>query len=236
MKLILTCEHGGNEVPAEYWDLFQGAEDVLQSHRGWDPGALDLYATLLQHADAGWSATVTRLLVELNRTLGHPELFSEYSRVLGPADRERVLAIHYAPFRLAVADRIAGYLNAGHAVLHVSVHSFTPVLDGKPRDLEVGLLYDPAHGRERVIARDWKDRMQELAKGWRIRMNQPYKGTADGHTKALREFFGERYAGIELEVRNDWLLDPQASVLVRSVISIALQELQEASDLFPGGR
>ena len=75
-----------------------------------------------------------------------------------------------------MARRITRFLKAGHPVLHISVHTFTPVLDGKPRDLEVGLLYDPAHGRERVIAKAWKDRMQELAKGWRIRMNQPYKG------------------------------------------------------------
>ena len=236
MKLVLTCEHGGNEVPQAYRHLFRGAQDMLNSHRGWDPGALDLYEALLPQADAGWSATVTRLLVELNRSAGHPKLFSEYSRVLGPAEREQVLATYYRPFREAVARRITRFLKAGHPVLHISVHTFTPMLDGKPRELEVGLLYDPAHGRERVIAKAWKDRMQELAKGWRIRMNQPYKGTSDGHTKALRERFGTGYAGIELEVRNDLLLHPQASVIVRSAMAISLQELRQAKDLFPGGR
>ena len=88
MKLVLTCEHGGNQVPQAYRHLFRGAQDMLNSHRGWDPGALDLYEALLPQADAGWSATVTRLLVELNRRRAS-ELFSEYSRVLGPAERSR---------------------------------------------------------------------------------------------------------------------------------------------------
>lgn len=236
MKLVLTCEHGGNRVPPAYRHLFRGAQDALKSHRGWDPGALDLYEALLPQADAGWYATVTRLLVELNRSPGHPKLFSEYSRVLGPAEREQVLATHYRPFREAVANEIGGLIKAGHPVLHVSVHSFTPVLDGKYRDFEVGLLYDPGHGRERVIALAWKDRLQQLSPAWRIRMNQPYQGTSDGHTKALRARFGERYAGIELEVRHDMLLDRRGSISVRSAIAASVQELRRTHDRFPGGR
>ena len=38
--LIITCEHGGNEVPAAYAPLFAGHEALLPTHRGWDAGAL----------------------------------------------------------------------------------------------------------------------------------------------------------------------------------------------------
>ena len=41
-ELLLTCEHGGNRIPSGYAELFRGAEEVLASHRGWDPGALTL--------------------------------------------------------------------------------------------------------------------------------------------------------------------------------------------------
>ena len=37
--LVITCEHGGNHIPGAYRHLFQGQEAVLQSHRGFDPGA-----------------------------------------------------------------------------------------------------------------------------------------------------------------------------------------------------
>ena len=40
LDLIFTCEHGGNEVPLRYRGLLAGWERRLETHRGYDPGAL----------------------------------------------------------------------------------------------------------------------------------------------------------------------------------------------------
>ena len=40
--LLITCEHGGNRVPHAYRNLFASASRLLQSHRGYDAGALAL--------------------------------------------------------------------------------------------------------------------------------------------------------------------------------------------------
>ena len=37
---VITCEHGGNRIPAPYRDLFHARQTLLDSHRGYDPGAL----------------------------------------------------------------------------------------------------------------------------------------------------------------------------------------------------
>ena len=64
--LIITCEHGGNEVPAVYAPLFTGHEALLQTHRGWDAGALTLAQQLATAFDAPlFAATTTRLLIDL---------------------------------------------------------------------------------------------------------------------------------------------------------------------------
>ncbi|PTM08135.1 MAG: N-formylglutamate amidohydrolase, partial [Bacteroidetes bacterium] len=42
MKLVLTCEHGGNQIPKQYQALFPD-KTVLQSHRGFDLGSLDVF-------------------------------------------------------------------------------------------------------------------------------------------------------------------------------------------------
>ena len=42
IAVVLSCEHGGNIVPDEFSELFRNASDVLESHRGLDPGALEL--------------------------------------------------------------------------------------------------------------------------------------------------------------------------------------------------
>ena len=35
--LVITCEHGGNRIPAPYRDLFHAHQALLDSHRGMIP-------------------------------------------------------------------------------------------------------------------------------------------------------------------------------------------------------
>ena len=39
-SFLVTCEHGGNRIPAPCRRLFRGQRALLDSHRGYDPGAL----------------------------------------------------------------------------------------------------------------------------------------------------------------------------------------------------
>ena len=34
MKLLLTCEHGGNKVPSAYRSLFKGQDELLDQFNG----------------------------------------------------------------------------------------------------------------------------------------------------------------------------------------------------------
>lgn len=198
-RWVLTCEHGGRDVPPEYAALFRKAGPVLDSHRGWDAGALAIFNALAPTlGDAAFPATTTRLLIDLNRSLHHPKLYSEFTRVLPSAARADIAARWWQPWRAAVAAQIAAWRDAGHAVRHLSVHSFTPVLNGQIRNADIGLLYDPSRGSERDFCAAWRSTLQ--ARGWGVRLNYPYRGTDDGHATTLRRRFTCGYAGIELEV------------------------------------
>ena len=73
--LVITCEHGGNRIPVPYRDLFRGQQRQLASHRGYDPGALVMGRALAAAFAAPLVvSTVSRLLVDLNRSVGHPRL------------------------------------------------------------------------------------------------------------------------------------------------------------------
>ena len=76
MKLVLTCEHAFNTIPPEYQNLFTNARETLKSHRGYDPGALDLFYELKDLSDFSFFHETGRLLVEVNRSKGHSNLFS----------------------------------------------------------------------------------------------------------------------------------------------------------------
>ncbi len=203
MRFFLSCEHGGNVVPEAFADAFAGAAKVLDSHRGWDPGALTLFEHMRSDAtDHAAAATVTRLLVELNRSLHSRSLFSEYTVGLEPVVRQQILDHHYHPFRTAFRQAVERAITGGETVLHVSVHTFAPVVNDIVRSTDLGLLYDPSHGRERALARQWKQILTSVLPGLAVRLNHPYRGTADGHVVALRRRFGSAYAGIELELNN----------------------------------
>lgn len=202
-QLLLTCEHGGNEVPAAYADLFRGRAALLATHRGYDIGALELARRLAAELVAPLlAATVTRLLVDLNRAPHNRRgLFSELTRHLPAADKAELLARHYHPYRDEAARRIQALLDEGRQVLHLAVHSFTPELHGEVRNADLGLLYDPARPLEAEFCRGWQERLQHLAPTLRVRRNYPYRGASDALVTWLRRRLpAEGYLGLELEV------------------------------------
>jgi predicted N-formylglutamate amidohydrolase len=96
---------------------------------------------------------------------------------------------------------------AGHRVIHVASHSFTPVLDGEVRTADVGLLYDPARPPEVALAARWKAAFAEVAPDLRVRRNYPYAGKGDGLTSSLRcRFPPGQYVGMEIEVNQAFVL------------------------------
>ena len=202
MKPLITCEHAGNRVPARYRPLFRDHADLLHSHRGHDPGALLLARELAGALGAPLMvSTVSRLIIDLNRSHGHPRLYSEITRPLPPAARREILLRHYLPYRARVEGWIAAEVDRGGRVLHVSAHSFTPVLGGEVRNADVGLLYDPRRPAEATLCRRWQLALRSLAADIRVRRNYPYTGRSDGLTAWLRRRFpAEGYLGIELEV------------------------------------
>lgn len=205
-QLVLTCEHGGNRVPGAYAHLFRGARRALESHRGWDPGALALAKTFQRRLRAPlFSTNVTRLLVEPNRSLAHSDLFSEFTADLDGITKKVILDRYYHRHRNRIESWIAEQTDADKSVVHLSLHTFTPQLKGQRRNADLGLLYDPRRPREKSFCDDWHTVLNQLRPDLRIRRNYPYLGKSDGFTTQLRKSFAaDQYAGIELEVNQLW--------------------------------
>ncbi len=205
--ILLTCEHGGNRIPPAYRSLFQDRSSLLASHQGYDPGALEIARFLSKKLPAPlFYSTVSRLLVELNRSPKHPTLFSEITRNLPNEIKQSILQRFYWPYRQEVERAIAERIQKGRAVLHIGVHSFTPVWNGIPRNADVGILYDPQRILEKEFALRWQNTLQSIQPALIVRRNYPYRGISDGFTTALRKQFPPHlYLGIELEINQKHL-------------------------------
>jgi predicted N-formylglutamate amidohydrolase len=201
-SFLITCEHGGNRIPDSCRALFEGHRALLETHRGYDAGALAMARTLARSFDAPLvSATISRLVVDLNRSIGHPHLFFEATRRVSPTLRAKLVQQHYLPYRRRVEELVGQAVSSGRRIVHVSSHSFTPELDGKPRRADVGLLYDPGRVGEVELCERWKASLASSAPWLRVRRNYPYAGKGDGLTSYLRQRFPcQAYVGIELEI------------------------------------
>ncbi len=147
------------------------------------------------------TSTVSRLLVDLNRSLGHSQLFSAATRRLPTKLRSNIIDQHYRPYREAVERVVQQSVSLGHRVIHISSHSFTPLLDGKVRVADVGLIYHPGRRHEAGLCARWKASLAASCSELRVRRNYPYAGKGDGLTSHLRRCFASAaYVGVELEI------------------------------------
>lgn len=199
---LVTCEHGGNRVPSAFGAWFAGREPLLTSHRGHDPGALILGREMARALHAPFvSATISRLVVDLNRSPGNPSRYSEITRELPDEVRHAIHKRYYQPYRRRIETMIANAIRHGARVVHISSHSFTPVMDGHVRNADIGFLYDPRRPGETALARRWMKCLQRREPSLRLRLNYPYAGRSDGFCTWLRRHYGpDDYVGLELEV------------------------------------
>lgn len=210
-QIIISCEHGGNELPGEYAHLFLGMQEELSSHRGWDIGALAIARQLSRELQSPlFYSTVTRLLVDLNRSVDHPQLFCPVVRRLPAADRERIRDWYYHPHHFRMEREIYSHIRNNKTVLHLAIHSFTPILKGQTRQADIGLLFDPAHSQEKKLCRHLMSSLKELEPTYAIRMNYPYRGSSDGLCTEFRKLFDKsHYLGVEIEINQKWLTGPE---------------------------
>jgi len=212
LVVVVTCEHGGNRIPPAFRRWFVGAEALLASHRGYDPGALAMARSLARAFDARlMTSTVSRLLVELNRSPGRQFRYSPVMREAAFDVRADICRRFYTPHWTAVEAFVGDATTSGRRVLHVSSHSFTPSLDGDVRRTDIGLLYDPAREWERTLCIAWQRALTARLPRWTTRRNYPYRGTGDGLTRYLRTRFADAaYCGIELEINQKHVRDGHA--------------------------
>lgn len=213
MRILVTCEHGGNKIPRSLQGLFKDQKTLLQTHRGYDIGALPVAKALSLSLDCPLRyQDVSRLVIDCNRSLHHRHVFSPITDELGSELKDKLVTQVYRSYRQDVEVQIASWIKSGANVVHLSIHSFTPSLHGVVRRAEIGLLYDPRRAFEMKVVGVLQQELQRYDPAWRVRRNYPYRGRADGFTTHLRRLFSvHRYAGIEVEINQKFWESPPLS-------------------------
>lgn len=204
---LIVCEHASNFIPDGYARL--GLDGAGQAaHVAWDPGALKVAQRISDVLDAPLVASrMSRLLHDCNRPAASPQAMPAKSENwiipgnagLTPRERNERAEHIYFPFHRAVAAQLDRWNGASALLALVTIHTFTPVYFGVPREVEIGILYD-ADSR----LADFMLAQQEDGKSARIvRRNEPY-APVDGVTHTLQVHALPRgLPNVMIEVRND---------------------------------
>lgn len=207
--LLISCEHATYAIPAKEKFWFSASQDILRSHSGWDIGAEKVASGL-----AGkWKAPLikgqhSRLLIDLNRTNTHPTAFSSFSRGISDSEKKRIIENYHRPYWKQLRDAVRAVLKKSDCVLHIGVHSFTPVFQAYKRPTDLGLLFDPSRDLEFELCQKWRKEVRSISPGITAHLNRPYRGTGDGLITAFRkEFSAKRYIGVEIEMNQRLLKD-----------------------------
>lgn len=147
---LLTCDHASRAVPRRLAGL--GLEPgLIERHIGWDIGAAEVTRRLARAlALPAILSGYSRLVIDCNRDPADRNSIPETSdgipvpanRALSAAEREARHAGCFAPYHRAIAARLERFLAAGVAPALLSIHSFTPVMNGSARPWHVGILWD----------------------------------------------------------------------------------------------
>jgi len=178
-RAILIADHAGRAIPQALGTLGLGSAELAR-HIGWDIGIADVTRRLAARLDApAVLAGYSRLVIDCNRRLRDPTSMAQESdgvvvpgnRGLSPAHRSSRIDALFTPYHDAIQGVIDGCRRAGGVPALVSMHSFTPVMNGQERPWHVGVLWN----RDSRMARPLIARLRAEA-GICIGDNEPYTG------------------------------------------------------------
>jgi len=208
LPVLLVCDHASRRFPKALGDL--GLDPVARRcHLALDIGAGALTRQLARGLGVtAVSCQYSRLIVDCNRQLMDPGAFLEYgdgivvpgNRNLRAEDRQQRADAIYWPYHRAIDAEIERLLIVGQPPVIISLHSFTPVMNGESRTWEMGVLWDQDRRTAEIFIHDLR------AAGYLVGDNEPYSGkapqdfTIDHHAQSR----GLPHVGIE--IRQDLIL------------------------------
>lgn len=211
--ILLVCDHASCRIPGSLGDL--GLDPFARRcHLAIDIGAGPLTEKLARSLGVtAVLARYSRLVVDCNRQLMDASAFLEYgdgilvagNRDLRQADKDLRAETLYWPYHQAIDEQVQRLRKAGPPPAFISIHSFTPVMNGRSRPWQMGVLWDTDTRLRDVFVEDLD------GAGYRVGDNEPYSGkaahdfTIDHHAEGI----GLPHIGIE--IRQD-LIDDDAGV------------------------
>lgn len=233
--VVLCCDHAGFAVPDEL-DTLGLSQEKIAGHIGWDIGAAEVTSYISQVLDlTAVLSTYSRLYIDCNRPPGSPDSIPKQSdniiipgnANLLPEDKRRRAERSLWPYHQEISAVLMNRWQEHIAPVFISLHSFTPALQGQsPRPWHVGLISGHDRRLANVMIKEFR-RYPEICLG----DNEPYSGfdvsyTLNGHGLA------SGIAHIGIEIRQDLINTPQGVTRYGAILADVLKRVLEDDSLY----
>ena len=236
--LLLVCDHASRFLARGLGTL--GLSDAeLARHIAWDIGIAEVTRGLARHLDApAVLSRFSRLVIDPNRALDDPTLIPQISdgvlipgnQDLAPGDIQARIDAFHRPYHEAIERALDALVARGPAPAVVSMHSFTPVIEGVERPWHVSILWDA----DPRLAQPLMARLR--AQGIPVGDNEPYTAR-DGHGYTLFEHAMPRgLAHVLIEIRQDLIDTHHGAVAWTDRLADSLRVVLENAGVFRGAR
>ena len=232
--LLITCDHASLEIPRALGDLGVPAAQRRQ-HIGWDIGAAEVTRRLAVRLDAPALLTgFSRLVVDCNRRLDDRSSIPAVSDGvpvpgncdLSDADRTARIEALFHPYHRAIATRLDAVLAAGVVPALISIHSFTPVMNGRARPWHVGILWD----KDPRIAVPLLAALRAEA-GLVVGDNEPYSAREPVGYTMRQHGVGRGLPHVAIELRQDLVDDADGAAAWAERLARALRPIIAMSEV-----
>ena len=211
-RFLLTADHAGCEIPASLNQLGLSeaeAEEILNSHRCYDIGTQELTRKLSEKLKIPAILTrYSRLVLDVNR---HPDDPTSIRPIYDkrpiwgndalPDDvRLKRIKDYFNPFHNAIEAHIDAVKARQKPLFLISIHSFTPQLQGQAkRKQDIALLY---HQHQNFIPDALKILGQD---GLTVGDNEPYSSQGVFGYTLERHGTNRNIPALTIEYRQDYL-------------------------------
>jgi len=231
--LVLICDHAGRNVPGVLNGL--GVDvDHMDRHIAYDIGAAMVTRQLSERLDApALLHNYSRLVIDCNRPLGHPESIPEVSdgtTIPANADLPEQHALKrvntlFWPYHQAVSNLISHRWRVHkRPPILFSVHSFTPSFGSEHRPWDAGVLYN----RDPRLALPLMEMLR--ARGLHIGDNQPYSGLETAYSVDVHGT-APGLANVVIEIRQDQIADAEGQDRWATTLSECLVDIMKREDI-----
>jgi predicted N-formylglutamate amidohydrolase len=210
-RYVIVADHASRRIPESLRNLGL-AEPELSRHIAWDIGTEVISRWLAARLDApAVICGASRLVIDCNRRLTNADLVTPKSDgALIPGNQSlswsaigRRIESIYLPYHAAITHELSRARERGIRPVVLSVHSFTPTMNGRTRPWSIGISHTPERRLSGLV-------LERLRKGggFLVGDDEPYGAEPDVDYTIFAYGVDLALPHVQVEFRQDLVATP----------------------------